>query len=158
VSAERVYWHDVIGYNYRMTNIEAAIGLAQLERADQTIAKKREIAAWYAEDLSNLPLVFHREVAGTRHSYWMCSILANEAEDRDALREYLRDAGIETRPTFWPSHMLPMYGNGTAAEFPVASSLGLRGINLPSYPELSRSDVKTISSAIADFFHQRKAP
>jgi len=70
----REYWHDVIGYNYRMTNICAAIGLAQLEQADSFIAKKRQIATWYRRELRDLPVTFQEEAGDVRHSYWMVSI------------------------------------------------------------------------------------
>ena len=157
VSRERVYWHDVIGYNYRMTNIAAAIGLAQIEQADFVIARKREVAAWYAAGLAELPVNVHAEAPGTLHSFWMCSLLTDTADTRDALRDHLAERGVETRPLFWPSHMLPMYGSGAASQYPIASSLGLRGMNLPSYPDLSHADVASICDEVADFFHQRRA-
>ena len=69
----REYWHDVIGYNYRMTNVCAAIGLAQLEQADKFIDKKRKIAEWYKFGLKGLPVTVHPEVGDVKHSYWMCS-------------------------------------------------------------------------------------
>ncbi|ODU59833.1 MAG: perosamine synthetase, partial [Comamonadaceae bacterium SCN 68-20] len=71
VSQSREYWHDTVAYNYRMTNICAAIGLAQLEKADEIIAKKRQIAAWYREALNGLPLKTHDELPHTVHSFWM---------------------------------------------------------------------------------------
>lgn len=71
----RQYWHDIVGYNYRMTNICAAIGLAQLEQADKLIARKRQIATWYQEGLKNLPLVVHKEPADCLHTYWMINVV-----------------------------------------------------------------------------------
>ena len=70
-----MYWHDAIGYNYRMTNIAAAIGLAQLERADDIIQKKIELAGWYDEALADLPVTRHAPVGDVRHTFWMYSIL-----------------------------------------------------------------------------------
>src|SRR5690606_23666924 len=107
VSQTQEYWHDVVGFNYRMTNICAAIGLAQLEQADEILSKKRQIAAWYQEGLSNLPLYMHAEIENTRHSYWMCSIALNDAEKRQPLRDYLKAEGVETRPVFHLAHTLP---------------------------------------------------
>jgi perosamine synthetase len=150
VSRVREYWHDVVAYNYRMTNICAAIGLAQLEQADIIIAKKREIAAWYKERLVGLPLSTHDEIEGTRHSHWMCSIALNEAEEREPLRDHLKAAGVETRPVFHPAHTLPPYD--TKASFPVAESLSARGINLPSFPALSRTEVNEICDLIHQFY------
>jgi perosamine synthetase len=86
LAKRREYWHDVIGYNYRMTNICAAIGLAQLERVNETIARKRRIAEQYRELLRELPVTFHGEQKGTFNTFWMCSILTPKAEQRDPLR------------------------------------------------------------------------
>jgi len=147
----REYWHDVIGYNYRMTNICAAIGLAQLEQADSFIAKKRQVAEWYKRELQGSPVTFQDEVGDVRHSYWMVSILVPEAADRDPLRSALRERGIETRPLFYPVHSMPMYSSDFQRE-PVAESLGWRGINLPSYPGLEESSVKEICAVIRAYF------
>jgi perosamine synthetase len=147
----REYWHDVIGYNYRMTNICAAIGLAQLERADSFIAKKRQIANWYRRELKDLPVTFQEEAGDVRHSYWMVSILVPDASDRDPLRSALLKNGIETRPLFYPVHSMPMYSSAFQRH-PVAENLGWRGINLPSYPGLEEGDVKEICAAIANYF------
>lgn len=150
VSKTREYWHDSVAYNYRMTNICAAIGLAQLENADNVLAKKRQIASWYRRGLAGLPLKTHDEQPGTVHSFWMCSILLDNAELRPALREHLKTAGIETRPLFYPSHTLPHCTTGET--FTVAESLGARGINLPSYPDLTEGQVTDICKEIGSFF------
>ena len=137
-----------------MTNICAALGLAQLENINQIINIKREIAQWYRERLKGLPLVFHDEADNRFYStYWMISILAENEATRDKLREYLSDSGIETRPAFNPVHLMPMYFKENET-FPVAADLGTRGINLPSYPELSKEDVKFICKIISDFYEQ----
>ncbi len=151
LAQHREYWHDVIGFNYRMTNICAAIGVAQLEQADSFLAKKRMIADWYRRELQDAPVAFQDELEHVRHSYWMVSILVEDAVDRDSLRLALRQAGIETRPLFYPVHSMPMY----AAAFqrhPIAESLGWRGINLPSYPGLNESAVREICTVIRDYF------
>lgn len=154
VSQEREYWHDTVAYNYRMTNICAAIGLAQLEQADVILSKKRQIAEWYRNGLTGLPLKTHNEIADTIHSFWMCSITVNEASLRQPLREHLKQAGIETRPVFYPSHTLPHCA--TDETFPVAESLAARGINLPSYPALTASQVNSICFSICNFFAVEK--
>lgn len=150
VSQVREYWHDVVAYNYRMTNICGAIGLAQLEQAGAILAKKREVATWYREGLVGLPLKTHNELPDTVHSFWMCSIAVDDASVRQALRDHLKRAGIETRPLFYPSHTLPHCA--TSESFPVAESLASRGINLPSYPDLTESQVATICTEIRRFF------
>lgn len=150
VSKTKEYWHDSVAYNYRMTNICAAIGLAQLENADTVLAKKRQIAGWYRSGLAGLPLKTHNEQPGTTHSFWMCSILLNDAELRTPLREHLRTAGIETRPLFYPSHTLPHCATGQS--FKIAESLAARGVNLPSYPDLTQEQVHAICEEIRHFF------
>lgn len=150
VSQSREYWHDTVAYNYRMTNICAAIGLAQLEKCDEILEKKRQIAEWYKEGLENLPLQFHEELPKTRHSFWMCSIAVNDARARQPLRDYLKKADIETRPVFHPAHTMPHCATGQS--FPVAESLGARGINLPSYPGLQRGDADRVVRTIQEFF------
>lgn len=152
VSQVREYWHDIVAYNYRMTNICAAIGLAQLEQAEEILAKKRQVAAWYREGLAGLPLKTHDELPDTVHSFWMCSIVVDDASKRQALRDHLKLAGVETRPLFYPSHTLPHCA--TSQSFPVAESLAARGINLPSYPDLQKSQVGEICTLMASFFAQ----
>jgi perosamine synthetase len=150
VSKTREYWHDELAYNYRMTNICAAIGLAQLERADEIIALKRQVADWYREALEGLPLQMHAEQPGTRHSYWMCSVLLDDASQRQALRDHLKSKGIETRPLFAPAHTMPHCK--TDEDFPVAQDLSSRGMNLPSYPTLSREQVQQVVEEIRSYF------
>ena len=151
LAAHREYWHDVVGYNYRMTNIEAAIGLAQLERADEFIRRKRQLAVLYASALDGLPVQLHAEAPGTVHSYWMVSLLVERAEDREPLRAHLAADGIETRPLFYPVHTMPMYAR-SFRKHAVAEDLAWRGINLPSFPGLSESEVGHITASIRGFY------
>lgn len=148
----REYWHDIIGFNYRMTNICAAIGLAQLEQADELIDKKVQVANWYMENLKGLPIEFNRPHGEVKHTYWMCSILVDKAENRDLLREKLNEAGIETRPLFYPVHTMPMYSDKFRLH-PVAEEISLRGINLPSYPQLIKEQVDYICDEIKKFYN-----
>ncbi len=150
VSLEKHYWHDIIAYNYRMTNICAAIGVAQLGKVEEILAKKRKIAQWYEKQLSGLPLTTDREIGNVKHSFWMCSILLENGEQRTPLRDYLMECGIETRPFFYPVHQMPMYNSDDS--LPTAESLSKRGINLPSYPSLSEEDVSEITQSIRSFF------
>lgn len=154
VASYRQYWHDAMAYNYRMTNLSAAIGCAQLERADTFLARKREIAHLYQKALQDLPVVLHREQVGTTHSYWMCSLLTRSQEERDVLRAYLSEHQIETRPLFYPVHLMPMY-NHRYEHFPVAEDIALRGINIPSWPGLTDEQVQYICDMIHAFFAER---
>jgi perosamine synthetase len=151
LASHREYWHDVIGYNYRMTNIAAAIGLAQLERAPATIAAKRALAQRYAQACKDLPLEFHAEQAGTVHSHWMVSALVPRADQRDPLREHLKAASVETRPLFFPVHTMPMYSS-QFRRHPVAEDLAWRGINLPSFPTMTDAQFDRVVAALHAFF------
>ena len=151
LAQHRQYWHDVVGYNYRMTNICAAIGLAQLEQIDYFISRKRQIAEIYKNQFKNTNIEFHHESENVFHTYWMCSILTPKASQRDRLREFLELNGIETRPLFYPVHTMPMY-SAKFQKHPIAENLGWRGINLPSFPGLSDEDVLHICNLVKDFF------
>lgn len=150
----REYWNDILGFNYRMTNIQAAIGLAQLEQVEHFINKKRQIANWYMEKLKDLPLEFNKEGENMFHTYWMVSCLVEKAGMRDKLREYLKINGIETRPTFYPIHTMPVYVH-EFSKHKVAENIALRGMNLPSYPALEHDDVIEICSVIRKFFEEK---
>lgn len=150
VSPDKQYWHDIVAFNYRMTNMQAAIGLAQIERANQFIIRKKEIAELYKSYLKDASVIVHNEEKETVHSYWMTSILVNNSEDREKLRDYLKNEGIETRPLFYPVHTMPMYDKNET--FPVADDLASRGINLPSWPGLKNEDVELICKKIKDFY------
>lgn len=149
----REYWHDVIGFNYRMTNICAAIGLAQLENANKKIKQKKYLAELYHKKLAHLPVKPHMEHKDVFHSYWMYSILVETPDVRESLREHLKNNLIETRPTFYPVHTMPMFAQ-KYQKLTVAESLGWRGINLPSWPKLSENQVDEIVNCIADYFNK----
>lgn len=151
LAGDKEYWHDIVGYNYRMTNICAAIGVAQMERADSLIARKRTLAADMRIAMADLPLTFHLEQPGTTHSFWMISALAENEVQRDGLRRALRSEGIETRPVFHPAHTMPMYAAGQN-DLDVSVDLAARGLNLPSWPGLSSSQIATIASAARLYF------
>ncbi len=150
LAKHRQYWHDVIGYNYRMTNICAAIGLAQFEQLEIFLNKKQQLAKWYQQYLDNAVTVFHTAQPDVFHSYWMCSILVATPAQRDEVREVLANEGIETRPLFYPIHTMPMYSI-KFQKHPVAEDLGWRGINLPSYPALTENQVKQICTIINNY-------
>ena len=146
----REYWHDTIGYNYRMTNICAAIGLAQLEQVGTILSKKRHVAELYRKLLEGSNFEVHGEIGNVYHSYWMVSILVSQANQRDEVREHLKQAGIETRPVFYPVHTMPMYSH-KFQKHKVAEDIGWRGINLPSYPDLEDQDIMRICDLLCSF-------
>jgi perosamine synthetase len=134
-----------------MTNICAAIGLAQLERVSETIARKRDIARLYKTKLEHTSgLVAQGEETWAFNVYWMFSILVSP-EKRDALRRHLEDRGVETRPFFYPAHMMPIYGDYGHQRFPVAERISASGINLPSAPTLTDDEIERICGDISSF-------
>jgi len=151
----RRYWHPVIGYNYRMTNVAAAIGLAQIEMADHHLTERRRIALRYRDRLESLAseglLKLPAEIDGYVSTHWLFSVVLErgDADDRDHLMRILaEDHGIETRPFFVPMHRLPMYAEGQS--LPNAEFLGDHGVNLPTYSGLADEDIDRICMALAN--------
>jgi len=139
----RRYWHPVIGYNYRMTNIAAAIGCAQLERVQQALERRRLLASWYKAALSGVPgLVLPVQKEYAEHVYWMYTVLLPQcgADTRDRVSEILQQNGVETRPVFYPMHVLPPYEEDPA-RYPVATQCAARGMTLPTHELLTEEDV-----------------
>jgi perosamine synthetase len=149
MTPERRFWFPIVGYNYRMTNIQAAIGLAQLERIEWFIERRREVAGWYDEALKDLPVQLPCEASWARNVYWLYSIVVEEGIDRDHLMNELNDEGIETRPFFYPMHQMPPYFQEDGdAKFPVTTSLAARGINLPTSAKITKLDVEYVADAL----------
>jgi perosamine synthetase len=149
----RRYWHPVVGYNYRMTNIAAAIGLAQLERVHWQLERRQELAAWYREELGSVGvLTCQAEKAWARHVWWMFSVLVSEGTvDRDDVMDAMRRRGIETRPIVHPLHTLPPYLDANVGQpFPVAEAIARCGINLPTWAGLTRDQVRFVCDALLE--------
>lgn len=145
------YWHPEIAYNYRMTNVQAAIGLAQLEQIDTMIGIRQRNAAHYNRRLADvLGLTLPPQAEWAENVYWMYSVLVTDdfSMDRDTLRAKLREQGIDSRPFFYPVHQLPMYSTGQS--LPAAEELAQRGINLPSSATLTPDHIDFICDVLAD--------
>lgn len=143
------YYHSVLGYNYAMTNMQAAVGVAQLERVDKFISRKREIARLYKEAFKNFPyLDVSPEINGFTSNYWMFSIILKPYAKltRDELTKTLRSEGIETRPFFHLMNRMPYMH--TDERFPVAEYLANNGINLPSGISLTKDDILRVAELI----------
>jgi perosamine synthetase len=150
MSPKRRYYHPEIGYNYRMTTLQASLGLAQFDRLPQIIARKRKIAARYRKRLAGLPLQLPPQIPETENVHWMFSVVlpASLRISRDTVGRELLARGIDWRPFFVPLTDLPPYRSG--GKFPVAAFLGKRGINLPSGPLLTRAEIELTCNALAD--------
>jgi perosamine synthetase len=149
------YWHPIIGYNYRMTNVAAAIGCGQLEQYDLHLGERRRIANAYVRCLQGLEasniVALPPRMNEFESSSWLFSLVLKSggAARRQAIMAHLeREGGIETRPFFVPMHRLPMYG--ADRPLPNADFLGDHGMNLPTYTGLTDQDVEEISAAICD--------
>lgn len=146
---ERRYWHDEVGFNYRMTNLQAAIGVAQMARIEEFIARKRTIAHLYQKALGVVPgLTLPVELPGYTNVYWMYSILVGEGYPltRDELMLALREQNIDSRPFFHPLDTLPPYRHNTPC--PTALRLSRQGLNLPSAPTLTDNQVLYICDTL----------
>ena len=150
---KRRYWFPVIGYNYRMTNIAAAIGLAQLERAELHLERRQVVANGYGCRLASLSdrIIPPKCEPYANHAYWMYTILLREnvRKERDQVMLDMEAAGIETRPVFYPMHVLPPYRDLARGSFPRAELCGARGINLPTHGRLTEEDLDRIVEALA---------
>lgn len=145
---QRRYWHPIIGYNYRMTNIAAAIGLAQIEQVEWQLQRRREVASWYHEYLRDAPgMSWQCEQAWARHAWWMFTVVMDDdcPIDRHEIMGRLQERGIETRPVVYPLHTLPPYLKAAEGEsFPVAERVSRCGINLPTWAGLTRENVRYV--------------
>jgi len=149
MDAERRYYHPEVGFNYRMTNIEAALGCSQLEHAAEILARRRAIAAAYDARLAGLRgLTAPAARPGEESVCWMYSVLVEPGFglDRDAVCAGLRARGIDSRPFFIPLHAMPPYR--TDAPFPAATALSRRGINLPSGTALTTAEIEAVCAAL----------
>jgi aminotransferase in exopolysaccharide biosynthesis len=135
------YWHDNIGYNYRLTNLQAALGVAQLEVLPSFLERKRQIAATYAEAFANVPGIrLLRQAEWAQSSWWLNCILVDRDQcgtGRVELIEELGREGIQARPSWVPIHRLPIYADAERRGGAVAEHLFLQGLSLPSSPSLT---------------------
>jgi perosamine synthetase len=146
---ENPYWHLEIGFNYRMTNLQAALGLAQLEQIDDFVTGRRRAARHYIDRLNNIPgLTMPPEADWAKNVYWMFAPLIGPefGLSRDDVMIRLREKNIETRPFFSPVHMMPMYNTGQ--HLPVAQQLSQHGINLPSSARLTEDQIDYICDTL----------
>ena len=145
-SLTRRYWHEVLGFNYRMTNICAAIGLAQAERLPAILAAKRRLARFYRQALADLPVSFQQPLPGVDSADWLVSLLLPPGTDRERLMAEMGEAGVETRPVFYPAHHMPMYRSDE--RFPIAEDIAARGLSLPSFPALTDDELDRVQHAL----------
>jgi perosamine synthetase len=146
------FWPDRVGFKYKMSNMQAAIGCAQMERIEELIAGKRRIFAYYAEHLRALPLIMNPEPEGTVNGCWMPSIVVNAGVpfNREKLLEVFKADNIDGRVFFWPLSMLPMFER--RPENAISYALYARALNLPSYHDLTEEELNRVIGLIRSHF------
>jgi len=153
---DRFFFNTEVGFKYRMSALQAAVGLAQIERVEELVARKREVFAWYAEDLAGVEgLRLNAEPDGTRNSYWMVTALLDERHglDKRELMDRMSERGIDTRPFFHPLSSIPAYEGSEQARAArernaVSYRISRAGINLPSALCLTRAQVRRVTDAL----------
>ena len=144
----RQFWPDVLGFKYKMSNLQAAVGCAQMERVADLIAAKRDIFQHYAAALAGLPCTLNPEPTGTVNGFWMPTIIVDESVpfDRDALLADFHRDDIDGRVFFWPLSHLPMFAPQPGN--PVADGIHRRGVNLPSYHDIGAPELDRVIAVV----------
>ncbi len=157
--AQPRFVHREIGFNYRITNVQAAIGLAQTEKVKEKVERKREIARWYAEAFAGVGDVgLPWEAPGAKNVYWMYGVTLGDSfrRGRDRVMVEMKEKGVETRAFFCPMHRQPVFaGNDprfpdTSGEYPVSDDLWKRGLYLPSGLGLTRGQIEEVTGKLAE--------
>ena len=154
----RALYNIEIGYKYKMSNLQAALGLAQTERAEEIVARKRQIFKWYEERLQNVKgIQLNVERSWARGIYWMSSLVLDESLriSRDEFMKHLKGRNIDSRPFFYPISSFPMFKD-IKVDNPVAYDVPLRGINLPSGHERTEEEIDYICAHIKDILGYTK--
>ena len=149
----KMFWMRDYGYKYKMSNLQAALGCAQISRIEELVNKKREIFNWYKELLKDIPCQLNPEFEHTKNSYWLPTVVFDKYLnfDREAFFELCKENGIDSRPFFFPLSSLPMFEDrkGNIVSYDIFE----RGINLPSYHDLEKSDASKIVNLLIKFIN-----
>jgi perosamine synthetase len=152
----RRFYHEELGFNFRLTNLQAALGVAQLERVDEIVVKKRWIGHEYSRRLSDVPLLqLPTEAPWARSIFWMYGVVLSEDTGLDAvtLAQKLSQRGVETRPFFLGMHEQPVFarkGLFVGESYPVAERIARQGLYLPSGLALTESQLNEVCAAVHD--------
>jgi len=151
MAPERKYWHNQVGFNYRLTNIQAAIGVAQMERFESILEKKKNISNLYSEMLANIPGIhmIPKIIPLTVHSNWLFTIILRQSIDRDAVIKSMIAYGIECRSVFYPLHSMPPYEKLKRSDSLVHSEkISRSGISLPTSASLAEEEIRYICNSL----------
>lgn len=150
MSKEKRYWHPEKGHNFRMTNLQAAIGCAQMERVDEIMENRNNLYSLYAKELEDCPQIkLNQTLPWATNSYWLIiARFENYTEhQRNEVMRKLKEAGIDSRPFFYPMSAMP-YLEKEGINNPVTYKASAEGINLPTFFDLSAEDIRYISSTL----------
>lgn len=157
--AKRRFVHEELGWNFRMSNLQAAVGVAQIEVLSRTLEKKRQIGAWYDELLEGETAIDRplRRTSYAENAYWVYGIVLKDHQPFDAeeAMRRLTGAGVGTRPFFWPMHEQPVLrrqGLFKGVACPVAERLARRGLYIPSGVALTREQAERSAGAVRALF------
>lgn len=139
----RRYWHEVVGYNYRMSEMQGAVGLAQVEQVERHLEARRRVRDWYVRHLHLEAESLQGTTPKAQPVFWMNAVLFSTEWERDRCALALAEQGVETRPVFTPLHMLPMYKR-SGKMFLVADMVWQNGLVLPTYAGLEEEQVAGI--------------
>jgi perosamine synthetase len=144
------FWPDMVGFKYKMSNIQAAIGCGQMERIDELVADKRRVFEAYSKKLESLPLRMNPESAGTVNGYWMPTFVVQNDRDfsRKSLLSDFAKNNIDGRVFFWPLSSLPMFTEQGQNQF--SYSIPKNGVNLPSYFGITDEEIAFVSQIVAN--------
>lgn len=150
------FWPDMVGFKYKMSNIQAAIGCAQMQRIEILTRVKREIFTMYQDCLKDLPIRMNPEPEGCTNGYWMPTFVVEDGTsfNRDKLIDVLKAKGVDARVFFWPLSSTPAGGRKAFEKPYLSETIHLRSLNLPSSHNLSDDEAHFISDIICDFFAQ----
>jgi perosamine synthetase len=152
--------HGAVGFNYRLTNLQAAVGVAQLEHLDECLASKQRSAAHYARALVDLPLTLPRAAPWAASSWWLYTVLVDEARfglDRPRLMRALAERGIETRPLWAPVSTQKPFAGCQAYRIEHAGDLHRRSLSLPSSVGVTPAQLETVTDALRQL-HEKARP
>lgn len=150
MSPQKRYWHTEMGFNYRITNMQAAVGCAQLEQAEELLGARRRVFDVYQKNLGAVDgLLLNRTAQWADNSYWMvcAEIPGMEDATRETLMARLREKGVDTRPYFYPMSHMPYLER---ADNPVATTVSQAGLNLPTHAQLNDDDITHISAVFME--------
>jgi perosamine synthetase len=148
---EKRFWHRFVGFNFKMTNLQAAVGVAQLERIEEFVQIRRRNAKLFNSLLADVEgMTLPVEEKWAKNVYWMYSILIEDSFGitRDELRRRLEAEGVDTRTFFYPIHTQPVYAKDYIESYPVAEDISRKGMNLPSGNTLTEEEVRFVANSI----------